>query len=65
MSGNRLVIVSEWMENGNINDYMKARADVNRLDLVRFPFGVLVSLVINDAMVGVARGCCQGVAVHA
>lgn len=41
MSEDRLVMVSEWMENGNINDFVKAHPDVNRLELVRFSFGVL------------------------
>ena len=34
MSENRFVIVSEWMENGNINRFVKKRTDVDRLELV-------------------------------
>ena len=39
----QLVVVSEWMENGNINKFLKAHPSVNRLELVRlssdsFPF---------------------------
>ena len=34
MSENRFVMVSEWMENGNVNKFMKGHTDVNRLGLV-------------------------------
>jgi len=34
VSENRFVMVSEWMENGNINEFVKAHTDVNRLGLV-------------------------------
>ena len=30
-------MVSEWMVNGNINEFIEARRDANRLELVRFP----------------------------
>ena len=39
----RLVMVSNWMENGNINTFVKAHPDVNRLELVRFSLGDLIS----------------------
>jgi len=34
---NRLSLVSEWMDHGNINDYLKPRErnEVNRIELVR------------------------------
>jgi serine/threonine protein kinase len=31
---NQFVMVSEWMENGNMNEYLKVHADANRLKLV-------------------------------
>ena len=34
MSENRFVMVSEWMENGNINRFVKMHTDVDRLELV-------------------------------
>jgi len=43
MTENRFVTVSEWMENGDINMFMKANPGVNRLELVRFSFGLLIS----------------------
>jgi hypothetical protein len=38
MSKNQFTMVSEWMINGNINEYIKARRDVNRFELVGFGF---------------------------
>ena len=43
MSETRFAMMSEWMTNGNINDFVKARPDANRLELVGFPFNVLPS----------------------
>ena len=43
MASNQLAMVSEWMENGNINQFVKACADVDRLKLVcRLSFQILV-----------------------
>ena len=36
MSDNQFAMVSEWMVNGNINEYVKVRRDVNRFELVGF-----------------------------
>ena len=30
----RLAIISEWMDHGNINEYLKERKEVNRVQLV-------------------------------
>ena len=40
MSKNRFVMVSEWMERGNINEFVKVETKVDRLGLVRFLSGV-------------------------
>ena len=34
MSKGRFAVVSEWMENGNINEFVKAHPDVDRPGLV-------------------------------
>ena len=34
MTDNQLVMVSEWMKNGNINQFVKACVDADRLKLV-------------------------------
>ena len=36
MSSNQFVMVSEWMANGNINEFIKTRRDANRFELVGF-----------------------------
>ena len=36
MDTNHFSMVSEWMANGNINEFIKAHRDVNRFELVRF-----------------------------
>ena len=40
MTGVQFVMVSEWMENGNINEFLKVHPDANRLALVGFLFTV-------------------------
>jgi hypothetical protein len=37
-----LVMVSEWMRKNNINEFVRARSNVNRLELVRFLFNALI-----------------------
>ena len=41
MSENRFVMISEWMVKGNINDFVKADKNADRLELVRSLFRVL------------------------
>jgi len=36
MGNYHFAMVSEWMANGNINEFIKARRDVNLFELVRF-----------------------------
>ena len=36
MSETKFEMVSDWMVNGNINDFIKAHPDANRLELVGF-----------------------------
>ena len=38
MRDKNFAMVSEWMVNGNINDFVKAHKDANRFDLVQFCF---------------------------
>ena len=42
MSETRFAMISDWMVNGNINDFVKAHPDVDRLGLVGFSRGVLL-----------------------
>ena len=43
MFENRFVMVSEWMAQGNIVEFVKVNPNVDRLGLVCFPFEVLIS----------------------
>lgn len=42
MVGTQYVMVSEWMTNGNINEFVKAHPDTDRLRLVSLPFEALL-----------------------
>jgi len=49
MSETQFAMVSEWMPNGNINQYVKAHRDENRFELVSFAFKFPSSpLLFND-----------------
>ena len=37
ISGNQFAMISDWMVNGNMSDFVKAHPDVNRITLVGFP----------------------------
>jgi len=43
MTETQFAMVSDWMENGNINDFVKANPSVNRLELVGCSFKVPLS----------------------
>ena len=40
MSENKFAMVSGWMSNGNINEFVEKFQDVDRFGLVSFPFEV-------------------------
>lgn len=44
---NRLVMVSDWMEDGNVDDFMKAHTDINRLKLVSLSFKLHLDLFLT------------------
>ena len=44
MADTRLVMVSEWMTNGTIKEFVKSHRSVDRLELVRLPYSVLPTL---------------------
>ena len=43
MSETRFAMVSDWMVNGNINEFVKAHPDANRLELVSLSFEASLS----------------------
>ena len=62
MRDRSLVMVSEWMDNGNINEFIRANRDVNRFELVRCPHCRLHLIFITLL---IARRCHQRVDVYA
>lgn len=52
----KFAMVSEWMPNGNINQFVEAHRDANRFELVSFPSRFLsFSLIANDCVAGRCR----------
>ena len=49
MSGDRFAMISGWMENGTINQFIKKHPDVDRLGLVSLQF--LLPLVLQKLRV--------------
>ena len=47
MTETQFAMTSEWMINGNINDFVKAHPDVDRLGLVSYSFKVLFSISLT------------------
>ena len=48
MTDGRFEVVSEWMVNGNINEFLKKNPDADRLKLVSVPFEVQLFLPRAD-----------------
>jgi hypothetical protein len=42
MSEAHFAMISDWMTNGNINEFVKAHPDANRSELVGFSFKALL-----------------------
>ena len=43
MSEGHFAMISDWMVNGNISDFVKAHPDANRVELVGSSFKALLS----------------------
>jgi len=63
ISGNRLAMVSEWMEKGNINEFLVAEVNADRLKLVCFSFKALT--FADDWVTAAACRCNSGVDLYA
>ena len=48
MSETQFAMVSKWMSNGNINQFVETHQDANRFDLVCFPSRFLASHIITN-----------------
>jgi serine/threonine protein kinase len=63
MGNGQFAMVSEWMINGNINEFVKARKDVNRFELV-WPFSYRrPPLLLIFPLI--AQRCRKGIDVYA
>lgn len=59
-------MVSEWMPNGNIDQYVKAHWDANRFELVSLLYRFLPPpLPVNDCMASIVGGRREGLDIHA
>ena len=54
MTGPRYAMVSEWMVNGNINEFVEKHPEADRLGLVGVPSEAPVNLVLDDRLISVA-----------
>lgn len=63
MTDNQLTTVSEWMVNGNIDQFVKAHADADRLKLVCLSLKILALLVPDDHMITAAWRGREGVSL--
>ena len=63
MSDNQFAMISDWMANGNINDFVKAHPEAKRLELVGFSLSASVPF-IDGRMIHLAGGCRYGIDLH-
>ena len=62
----QFTMVSEWMMNGNINQFVAEHWDVNGFELVSFPLELpLPSLVVDNYAMLVVGRCCNGLDLYA
>jgi len=66
MTETEFSMVSEWMSNGNINQFVAAHWDANRFELVRSPLKLLYSSFVTDKCVPlIAERRCKGLDIYA
>ena len=63
MSETHFAMISDWMVDGNINDFVKAHPDVNRLALVGFSLRASLPFV-DDQATPLAGRCGLGADLH-
>jgi len=59
MAGTKFAMVSDWMANGNINQFVKAHRDANRFELVSSPLKFLTFSIIVDGSMTLVVGRCR------
>ena len=61
----RLVMVSEWMENGNVTEFVKKNGEADRLELVRSSLSLSLLLNTYNGTIVVASRRREGINLHA
>ena len=66
MSESQFAMVSDWMANGSINEYLRGNPDANRLDLVRlsFEFSPRFERWTDEQIRDLAEGRCYRTGLH-
>jgi len=66
MNETQLVMASEWMMNGNINEFMKAHADADRLGLVSTKFSIRPHILFDhrSTLIAERRRWGRGIPTH-
>ena len=59
MTETKFAMVSDWMSNGSSNEFVEARQDANRFELVSPPLKLLMSSIIVDDSVTLVVGRCH------
>ena len=66
MTEGQFAMVSEWMPNGNVNQFVAAHPDANPFELVGFPFKPLPPLlIIGYYVISVVGRCRKGFDLYA
>jgi len=55
MTEDRFGMVSEWMSNGNINQFVMEHRDVNRFELVSSPSNLLLFSLVDGCVASVVE----------
>jgi len=63
MGNNQFAMVSGWMFNGNINEFIKVHRDANRFELVGF--GPYYSPSVDNFLAVIAQRYRSGIDIHA
>ena len=64
MSETRLSIVTEWMANGNVDEFVKMRPNADRLMFVCQAFKALIIFPIDGCAINPDERHCQGVSLY-
>jgi len=65
MAKNQFVMVSDWLENGNLEEFAKGHADVDRLGLVCYLVKTPPPSITDNHMIDIAQRRRQGADLYA